>query len=78
MKPKADRPSSIGLSSADSETPVSSPLFSRKRSPDSVSMASSEGDLMKEILGEMLTKEDDSIYSTLTRKKNKNKAKPAS
>ncbi|TRY68307.1 hypothetical protein TCAL_03011 [Tigriopus californicus] len=81
-KESTPRPSSIGLkgsevaSPQDSEygTPSSSPLFAKK-SPDTVSMASSEGDLMKEILKEIVTK-DDEIYSTLTRKKKKSVPKP--
>ncbi len=74
-----ERPSAIDLASPeDAEfcTPTASPLFARKgqRSPDAVSTASSsEGDFMKEILGELVTgkteKEGDEIYSTLTRKK---------
>lgn len=81
-KESSQRPSSIVLkgsdisSPQDSEygTPSSSPLFAKK-SPDTVSMASSEGDLMKEILKEIVTK-DDEIYSTLTRKKKKSVPKP--
>ena len=77
------RPSSINLASPESAasedfaTPTASPLFarrSRQRSPDAISTASSsEGDFMKEILGELVTgkseREGDEIYSTLTRKK---------
>ncbi len=75
------RPTSITLPEASSVTspstedefmtPTTSPLFSRKKSPDSVSTASSsEGDLMKEILKEMVdTHQDDSVYNTLMRKK---------
>ena len=86
---KPTRPSSIGLADdltasaagdgGDGEfvTPTTSPLFARK-SPDAVSTASSngDGDLMKEILKEVTVgKEDDALYSTLTRKKNKDKKK---
>jgi hypothetical protein len=72
------RPSSIAVSSSvtspqddqDFVTPTTSPLFAR-RSPDTLSTASSsEGDLLKEILKEMDVKEEDeSVYSTLMRKK---------
>ena len=84
-----ERPSSIDVSSPtatdDGEfvTPTTSPLFERRsgsgrKSPDTVSTASSEGDLLKEILKEMDggpkkgkegEGEGEGIYSTLMRKK---------
>ena len=82
-----ERPSSIDVSSPtatdDGEfvTPTTSPLFERRsgsgrKSPDTVSTASSEGDLLKEILKEMdggpkkgKESEEEGIYSTLMRKK---------
>ena len=84
---KTERPSSIDISSPtatdDGEfvTPTTSPLFERRsgrKSPDTVSTASSEGDLLKEILKEMDggpkkgkegEGEGEGIYSTLMRKK---------
>ena len=84
---KMERPSSIDVSSPtatdDGEfvTPTTSPLFERRsgsgrKSPDTVSTASSEGDLLKEILKEMdggpkkgKESEEEGIYSTLMRKK---------
>ena len=86
---KSERPSSIDISSPtatdDGEfvTPTTSPLFERRsgsgrKSPDTVSTASSEGDLLKEILKEMDggpkkgkegEGEEEGIYSTLMRKK---------
>ena len=86
---KTERPSSIDISSPtatdDGEfvTPTTSPLFERRsgrKSPDAVSTASSEGDLLKEILKEMDggpkkgkgkagEGEEEGVYSTLMRKK---------
>jgi hypothetical protein len=84
---KEVRPASMDLSSppdAEFVTPTTSPLFERKgigrggkrsKSPDTVSTASSEGDLLKEILKEMdggpkrgAAEGDEGIYSTLMRK----------
>ena len=62
----------------DFETPVSSPVFAKKKSFDAQSTGSSaaEEDFMAEILKEMHTKtEGESIYSSLMRKKNKDKKK---